>query len=138
MDGGMTITTEEKVYKAFAAAVSNGDLAGAFDHATEDMKFRVVGSHPEICREFCGMADILQNCWLKVFEHFDGNGVQTTVNRIVAGDGMAFVHFSSQAMGRSGMPYNNEYVHMLEFQDDKISSITEFLNMDLLNQLLDQ
>ena len=36
------------------------------------------------------------------------------------------------------MPYKNEYVHMLQFEGDKISSITEFLNMDLLNQLLSQ
>ena len=131
-------TTEEQVYKAFSSAISSGDLAGAFDHATEDMAFRVVGSHPELCREFRGMNDILQNCWLKVFEHFDESGVQTTVNQIVAGDGIAFVHFSSQATGRSGMPYKNEYVHMLQFEGDKISSITEFLNMDLLNQLLSQ
>lgn len=131
-------TTEKQVYKAFSAAISSGDLAGAFDHATEDMAFRVVGSHPELCREFRGMNDILQNCWLKVFEHFDERGVQTTVNQIVAGDGIAFVHFSSQATGRSGMPYKNEYVHMLQFEGDKISSITEFLNMDLLNQLLSQ
>jgi len=131
-------TREEQVYKAFSSAINSGDLAGAFDHATEDMAFRVVGSHPELCREFRGMNDILQNCWLKVFEHFDESGVQTTVNQIVAGDGIAFVHFSSQATGRSGMPYKNEYVHMLQFEGDKISSITEFLNMDLLNQLLSQ
>ena len=137
MGNDMT-TTEEQVYNAFSAAVNSGDLVGAFEHATEDMKFRVVGSHPEICREFQGMNDILQNCWMRVFEHFDEKGVRTKVNRIVAGDGVAFVHFSSQATGRSGMAYHNEYVHMLQFEGDKISSITEFLNTDLLNQLLDQ
>ena len=41
MGNDMT-TTEEQVYNAFSAAVNSGDLVGAFEHATEDMKFRAV------------------------------------------------------------------------------------------------
>jgi ketosteroid isomerase-like protein len=75
---------------------------------------------------------------MKVFEHIDENGVDITVNDIVTGDGIAFVQFNGKAKGRTGMPYNNEYVHLLRYRDNKICSITEFLDTDLFNKLLDQ
>jgi len=75
---------------------------------------------------------------MKVFQHIDDNGVAITVNDIVTADGIAFVQFNGEATGRSGMPYNNEYVHVLRFRDGKICSITEFLDTDLFYKLLDQ
>ena len=134
----MSKSIEEQVYREFSEAVNSGDLEGAFKNATEDMTFRPIGSHPELGREFKGMQDILENCWLKVFQHIDENGVAITVNDIVTADDIAFVQFSGKATGRSGMPYNNEYVHVLRFRDGKISSITEFLDTDLFYKLLDQ
>ena len=134
----MTMSVEETVYRAFSEAVNSGDLEGAFKHATEDLTFRPIGTHPELGREFKGKQDILENCWLKVFAHLDGNGVAITVNDIVTADGIAFVQSNGKGTGRSGMPYNNEYVHVIRFRGDKICSITEFLDTDLLNKLLDQ
>ena len=134
----MSKSIEEQVYREFSEAVNSGDLEGAFKNATEDMTFRPIGSHPELGREFKGMQDILENCWLKVFQHIDENGVAITVNDIVTADDIAFVQFNGQATGRSGMPYNNEYVHVLRFRDGKICSITEFLDTDLFYKLLDQ
>ena len=134
----MSKSIEEQVYREFSEAVNSGDLEGAFKNATEDMTFRPIGTHPELGREFKGMQDILENCWMKVFQHIDDNGVAITVNDIVTADDIAFVQFNGQATGRSGMPYNNEYVHVLRFRDGKICSITEFLDTDLFYKLLDQ
>jgi len=134
----MSKSIEEQVYREFSEAVNSGDLEGAFKNATEDMTFRPIGSHPELGREFKGMQDILENCWLKVFQHIDENGVAITVNDIVTADNIAFVQFNGKATGRSGMPYNNEYVHVLRFRDGKISSITEFLDTNLFYKLLEQ
>ena len=86
----MSKSIEEQVYKEFSDAVNSGDLEGAFKNATEDMTFRPIGTHPELGREFKGMQDILENCWMKVFQHIDENGVAITVNDIVTADGIAF------------------------------------------------
>ena len=134
----MSKSVEEQVYREFSDAVNSGDLEGAFKNTTEDITFRPICTHPELGREFKGMQDILENCWLKVFQHIDENGVAITVNDIVTADDIAFVQFNGQATGRSGMPYNNEYVHVLRFRDGKICSITEFLDTDLFYKLLDQ
>ena len=75
---------------------------------------------------------------MKVFQHIDENGVAITVNDIVTADGIAFVQFNGTAKGRSGMAYDNEYVHLLRYRDGKICSITEFLDTNLLNKLLEQ
>ena len=86
----MSKSIEEQVYREFSEAVNSGDLEGAFKNATEDMTFRPIGTHPELGREFKGMQDILENCWMKVFQHIDENGVAITVNDIVTADGIAF------------------------------------------------
>ena len=103
----MSKSTEEQVYTAFSDAINSGDLAGAFQYATDDISFRPIGGHPELGREFKGMQDILENCWMKVFQHIDQNGVAITVNDIVTADGIAFVQFNGTAKGRSGMTYDN-------------------------------
>ena len=134
----MSKSVEEQVYREFSDAVNSGDLEGAFKNTTEDITFRPIGTHPELGREFKGMQDILENCWMKVFQHSDENGVAITVNDIVTADGIAFVQFNGKAKGRTGMPYNNEYVHLLRYRDDKICSITEFLDTNLFYKLLEQ
>ena len=134
----MSKQTEETVARGFFESVQRGDLEDAFSFTTEDVTFRPIGSHPVICKEFKGKQDILENCWMKVFQHIDENGVAITVNDIVTADGIAFVQFNGTAKGRSGMTYDNEYVHLLRYRDGKICSITEFLDTNLLNKLLEQ
>ena len=91
--------------------------------------------HP--VRRYIGVViDILHI--VQVFQHIDENGVAITVNDIVTADGIAFVQFNGTAKGRSGMTYDNEYVHLLRYRDGKICSITEFLDTNLLNKLLEQ
>ncbi len=134
----MENSIEETIYSSFSEAINSGDIEGAFKFTTEDVTFRPIGSHPELGREFKGMQDILENCWQRVFQHLDENLVAITVNQIVTADGVAFVQFDGKGSGRSGMTYNNEYVHVIRFRDDKICSITEYLDTALLNQLLEQ
>ena len=52
--------------------------------------------------------------------------------------GIAFAQFTGEAKGRSGMAYNNEYVHVVHFRDDKICAITEYLDTALFERLLAQ
>ncbi len=131
-------TIEETVYKAFMAAVGRGDLESAFEHTTEDVTFRPIGSHPELGRKFKGKYDILENCWFRVFAHLDENRVTTDMKNIATAQGIAFVEFSGSGTGHSGMTYNNEYVHVIHFRGDKICTITEYLDTALFNQLLEQ
>ncbi|MEM1402136.1 MAG: nuclear transport factor 2 family protein [Pseudomonadota bacterium] len=133
----MTIHREETVYRSFVDAINRGDLPEAFGFCTEGIVFRPIGSHPDLGREFKGQQDVLENCWLRVFEHLDG-GVATTIRNIVATDGMAMAEFSGTGTGRRGMPYNNEYVHVVHFTGDKISRITEYLDTALINELMKQ
>ena len=122
----------------FLKSVQDGDLEGAFSYTTEDITFRPIGTHPEMGRAFTGKDDILNNCWLAVFEHISPEGVPMTIENIASGENTAFIEFSGKAKGRSGMPYNNEYVHVYQIRGDKICSITEYLDTALFNKLLEQ
>lgn len=138
----MAKSIEHQTVEAFNQCLDDGNIDGAFELMTEDVTFRVIGSHPELSRVFTGKQDILENLWLKVFEHLDlSKGtvpVKLTIKNIVTADGIAFRQSSGSGLGRSGMPYNNEYVHVYLFRDNKICSVTEYLDTDLLNKLMEQ
>ena len=136
----MAKSKEHQLVEAFNQCIAEGNLDGAFELMTEDVTFRPIGTHPELGREFKGKQDILENCWLKVFEHVDlSHGtIQLTTKNIVTADGIAFRQSSGSGVGRSGMPYNNEYVHVYLFRGDKICSVTEYLDTDLLYKLMEQ
>ena len=129
---------EYTVVESFSEAVARGDFEAAFSLTTDDVTFRPIGSHPDFGKEFVGKQDILENCWLRVFEHLSADGVSLTIKSIVAVDGIAFRESFGSGTGRSGMPYNNEYVHVYHFRGDKICSITEYLDTALFNKLLEQ
>lgn len=67
----MAKSIEHQTVKAFNQCLDDGNIDGAFELMTEDVTFRVIGSHPELSRVFTGKQDILENLWLKVFEHLD-------------------------------------------------------------------
>lgn len=138
----MTKSTEHQLVEAFNQCLTDGNIDGAFELMTEDVTFRVIGTHPELSRVFTGKQDILENLWLKVFGHLDLSigtvPVELTVKNIVTADGIAFRESTGSGVGRSGMPYNNEYVHVYRFRDDKICSVTEYLDTDLLYKLMEQ
>ncbi len=134
----MSKQTEETVARGFFECIQNGDLDGAFAFTTEDLTFRPIGSHPVIGKEFKGKQDILENCWMVVFQHLTEDGVPTTMKALATGDGIAFIEFTGVGTGRSGMEYKNEYVHIYRFRDGKICDITEYLDTELVSALLSQ
>ena len=67
----MAKSIEHQTVEAFNQCLDDGNIDGAFELMTEDVTFRVIGSHPELSRVFTGKQDILENLWLKVFEHLD-------------------------------------------------------------------
>ncbi|MFA7441259.1 MAG: hypothetical protein WCZ66_09865 [Sphingomonadaceae bacterium] len=51
-------------------------------------------------------------------------------------DGRVMVHCHSNAMGKNGVPYKNEYCWILTVKDDKIVSLYEFCDTALLERSL--
>jgi|TARA_B110000438_G_scaffold139365_1_gene134657 hypothetical protein len=129
---------EEEIGLAFFEAVGAGDLERAFEYTTKDVTFTPIGTHPVIGKEFRGKEDILQNCWMYVFEHLTEAGVPTVIKGSAFGKGIGFIEFSGSGQGRSGMPYNNVYCHIYRYEGEKICAISEYLDTDLVNKLLSQ
>ncbi|MDB4451008.1 nuclear transport factor 2 family protein [Pseudomonadales bacterium] len=131
-------TENQEIALNFFNTIGEGNLDGAFEYTTEDVTFRAIGNNPVVSKTFKGKEDILNNCWLKVFVHIGPEGVPLTIKNVGSGENVVFIESIGEAKGRSGMPYNNEYVHVYHFRGGKICSITEHLDTALLNALLEQ
>ena len=132
----MSDESNKKAVLAMYEAIGRGDVDGMFAPMTDDVTFRVIGDHALGQRVYQGKEDIVNNLITKVFQRLDDSGVAMNIISVAADDGKAFAHFTGAAKTREGDPYNNEYVHVLSFRDDKISGIIEFLDTALLARVL--
>ncbi len=133
----MAETVESKCIREFFAALERNDIDGVFELTTDDVAFTPIGSHPHFGRTFRGKQDIVDNCWLPVFARLDDRGVQLTEKSLATGDGVAFRESVGRGFSRSGVPYNNTYVHVFRFRDGKIASVTEYLDTALFYALME-
>ena len=134
----MEETTESRCINEFFAALERGDIDGVFELATDDIEFTPIGTHAEFGRTFRGKQDIVENCWLPVFARLKDGGVQLTRKSQATGDGIGFRESAGQGISRSGMPYNNSYVHVFRFRDGKVCSVTEYLDTALFYELMEE
>ena len=118
-------------------AIAKGDLEGMFDVMTDDVVFRVIGTHRLGQREYRGKKDITENILAVMFGIFDDNGIKTEIQDISADGEKVFLQFTGAAKTRSGKDYYNEYVQVMSFRDGKICELVEYLDTQALANVLE-
>ena len=119
-------------------SIAQGDLEGMFDVMTDDVIFRVIGTHRLGQREYLGKKDITENILAVMFGIFDDNGIKTEIQDISADGDKVFLQFSGQATTRSGRDYVNEYVQIMRFREGKICELVEYLDTQALASILEE
>lgn len=62
--------------------------------------------------------------------------IKTRAQRIIAGDGIVVVEARGENITRDGKPYQNSYCYVFEFQDGKVSALTEYADTELFRSAL--
>jgi ketosteroid isomerase-like protein len=117
------------------AQLANGNGQPFMDALANDARWTVIGSSPW-SRTYEGKRAITDELMRPLFHQF-ANQYKARAIRIVAEDDVVVVEARGEATTKSGKPYNQTYCYVFQLTDGKVRKLTEYLDTDLVNQVLE-
>jgi ketosteroid isomerase-like protein len=115
------------------------ELAGGngqpfMDVLADDVRWTVIGSSAW-SRTYEGKRTIIDELMRPLFSQF-ANQYRARAIRIVAEDDVVVVEARGEVMTKAGQAYNQTYCYVLLFAEGRVRELTEYLDTDLVNQVL--
>ena len=128
-----TAENKQLIQEAFEEmALGNGQPF--MDALAEDVRWTVIGSSTW-SGTYEGKRAIIDQLMRPLFRQF-ADTYQAQATRIVAEGDVVVVEARGQVRTKAGQPYNQTYCYVLRFSDGRVGELTEYLDTDLINQVL--
>jgi hypothetical protein len=116
-----------------------GEMAGGngqpfMDALAKQVCWRVIGSSAW-SRTYEGKRTVIDELMRPLFSQF-ADQYRARATRIVAEDDVVVVEARGEVMTKGGRPYNQTYCYVFGFEDGLVREVTEYLDTDLVNQVL--
>jgi ketosteroid isomerase-like protein len=105
------------------------------DALADDARWTVIGSLPW-SRTDEGKRAITDELMRPLVRQFADQYTARAI-RIVAEDDLVVVEARGRVTTKSGQPYNQTYCYVFQLADGQVRELTEYLDTDLVNQVLD-
>lgn len=120
----------EKVFQEMA----DGNGQPFMDALAEEVRWTVIGSSAW-SRAYEGKQAIIDELMRPLFSQF-ADRYRARATRIVAEDEMVVVEARGEVTTKAGQPYDQTYCYVMQFADGQVQELTEYLDTDLVNQVL--
>ncbi len=130
MPAGENKQLMQQVFDELAA----GNGQPFMDVLAEDARWTVIGSSAW-SRTYEGKRTIVDELMRPLFSQFAGQ-YRARAIRIVAEDDAVVIEARGEVMTKAGQPYNQTYCYVLQFAGGRVRKLTEYLDTDLVNQVL--
>jgi ketosteroid isomerase-like protein len=130
MDAAANKQLMQEVFDEMAA----GNGQPFMDALADDVRWTAIGTSPW-SRTYAGKQTIVAELMRPLFSQF-ADQYRARATRIVAEDDIVVVEARGQVMTKSGQPYNQTYCYVLRLADGQVQELTEYLDTDLVNQVL--
>jgi uncharacterized protein len=117
------------------AELANGNGQPFMDALADDARWTVIGTSPW-SRSYEGKRAIAEELMRPLFRQF-ADRYTARANRIVAEGDVVVVEARGQVSTKSGKPYNQTYCYVFLLADGEVRELTEYLDTDLVNQVLE-
>lgn len=117
------------------AELADGNGQPFMDALADVARWTVIGSSPW-SRTYEGKRAITDELMRPLFRQFADQYTARAV-RIVAEDDVVVVEARGEVTTKSGKPYNQTYCYVFQFADGEVRELTEYLDTDLVNQVLE-
>ncbi len=104
------------------------------DLLADDVRWTVIGSSAW-SRTYAGKREIVDELMRPLFSQFAGQ-YRAQASTIVAEDDVVVVEAAGEVMTKAGRTYNQTYCYVLHLAEGRIRELTEYLDTDLVNQVL--
>ena len=111
-----------------------GNGQAFMDVLADDVRWTAIGTSPWSWT-YEGKPAIVAELMRPLFSQF-ADRYRARATRIVAEDDIVVVEARGQVMTKSGQPYNQTYCYVLRLADGQVRELTEYLDTDLVNQVL--
>jgi ketosteroid isomerase-like protein len=130
MDGAANKQLIRDVFEEMAGGTGQAFM----DVLAQDVRWTVIGTSPW-SRTYEGKPAIVAELMRPLFSQF-ADQYRARATRIVAEGDIVVVEARGEVMTKSGQPYNQTYCYVLRLADGEVRELTEYLDTDLVNQVL--
>ena len=117
------------------AELANGNGQPFMDALADEARWTVIGSSPW-SRTYAGKRAITVELMRPLFRQF-ADRYKARAIRIIAEDDVVVVEARGEATTKSQKSYNQTYCYVFRLADGKVRELTEYLDTDLVNQVLE-
>jgi uncharacterized protein (TIGR02246 family) len=121
----------EEVFEELAA----GNGQPFMDLLADDARWTAIGSSPW-SRTYTGKRAIVDELMRPLFRQFADRYTARAIRVIAEGD-VVVVEARGHVTTRSGQPYDQTYCYVFELRDGRVHELTEYLDTDLVNRVLE-
>ncbi len=129
-----TAENKQLVQRVFAE-LANGNGQPFMDALANDAHWTVIGTSAW-SRTYEGKRAITDELMRPLFRQF-ADQYKAHAIRIIAEDDVVVVEARGEVTTRSGKPYNQTYCYVFQLAGGEVRELTEYLDTDLVNQVLD-
>jgi hypothetical protein len=131
----VSVADNKQLMQRVFAELASGNGQPCMDALASDARWTVIGTSPW-SRTYDGKQAITDELMRPLFRQFASQYKARAV-RIVAEDHLVVVEARGEATTKSRKPYNQTYCYVFQLTDGKVRELTEYLDTDLVNQVLE-
>lgn len=131
----VTAAENKQLMQRVFAELANGNGQPFMDVLAEDARWTVIGTSPW-SRTYEGKQTITNELMRPLFRQF-ADRYKARAVRIIAEDDVVVVEARGEVRTKPGKPYNQTYCYVLQLTDGQVRELTEYLDTDLVNQVLE-
>jgi ketosteroid isomerase-like protein len=132
---GVSAAENKQLMASVFEQMAAGNGQPFMDVLADDVRWTVIGTSPW-SRTYSGKRAVVSELMRPLFKQF-GSQYRARAIRIVAEDDVVVVEARGDVDTKSGQPYNQTYCYVFRLADGEVREMTEYLDTDLVNRVLD-
>ena len=131
----MSAAENKQLMSSVCEEMAAGNGQPFMDALADDVRWTVIGSSPW-SRTYEGKRSVITELMRPLFKQF-ADEYRARAIRIVAEDDVVVVEARGEVKTKADQPYNQTYCYVFRLEGGAVRELTEYLDTDLVNQVLD-
>lgn len=136
MTADQTTEHNKAIVRRAADALRRGDMDGYMADAADDIVFTAIGTVRGISGKIHGKARLLKGLKIALAGQLEGGAIDMTIDNMIAEGEYVAEQAHGKARTKKGKDYNNTYCRVWQIVDGKVQSVVEYMDTELIRDVL--
>jgi ketosteroid isomerase-like protein len=131
-------TTEQNkaIVRRAIEAMSRGDMDGFMAETADDIVFTPIGTVPGFSGKIEGKERMLKGLKIALAPRLEGGKIDMAIENLIADGDYVAEQAHGKARTKKGDDYNNMYCRVWKIVDGQVQSIVEYMDTELVKNVL--